>query len=340
MIVFQCPSCNKKLQAAEEHAGKSIACPACKTVAKVPPQADADGTAITTKAVEASAPPTAVTTPEHSRKAKRGEREDEDERRPRRDRDETPKRGFGVGMVLLIVGVVGVSFLCVLGILGALILPAVQKVREAAIRTNAMNNLKQIGVAAHNHHDTFRHFPSQRNQPQPPVMPGVNAPDISWRVSILPFIEQQNIWNQFDKSADWNHANNMPILSMMPKIYVCVSAGQNEQGGETNTFYQYFTGPNTMFPDPLKKVGVADIPDGLSNTILVAQANAAVPWTKAEDMVVPPGNGPLPLPNTHFPVLLGDGSVRMIRRERVTDATLRLLIDPRDGMVLPQNAFD
>lgn len=352
MIVFECPSCKKKLQAAEEHVGKSIACPACKTIAKVPAQPDASANAISAEPVATStAPPpaTAVTTPEQARKQKAGDRdsrdrddddEDEGRGRPRRrDRGDAPKTGLGIGMVLLLVTVVGGSVLCVIGILIALLVPAVSKVREAATRTQTMNHLKMIGLAAHGHHDANRVLPSPRNPPMPPAIPPMKGPDLSWRVTILPFIEQQNVWQQIDKNVDWNHANNMRFLTMMPREYYCLTTEQRFERAEQDSFFQYFTGPNTLFPDPFAKVSMGQVPDGTSNTFLVAQAKTPVPWTKADDIAVTP-NGPLALPNGQFMVLMADGSVRFVHHERVTDATLRLFIDPRDGQALPFNALD
>jgi hypothetical protein len=339
MIVFECPTCQKKLQANDEHVGKSIQCPACKAIAKVPPP-DTPPDAITTEPVATSpAAPTetAVTTPEQVRKSNRDRDDEDEERRPgRRDRGSAPKAGMGMGMVLLLVGVLGGGCLCVGGILVALIVPAIAKVQEAANRTKTLNHLKEIGLAEHNHLDTMRFFPSPRHQPQPPQM---NAADLSWRVSILPFLEQDNLFRQFDKNADWNNPNNQRFLPMMPPQYYCLTTEQKLERNEQNTFFQYFTGPNTVFPDPLQKAGIAQFPDGTSNTILVAQAQNAVPWSKAEDMALMP-NGPLPLPSGQFLVLLADGSVRTMNRTRVPDPTLRLLIDPRDGQVLPGNAFD
>ena len=152
-------------------------------------------------------------------------------------------------------------------------------------------------------------------------------------------MEQQNLWQQIDKNADWNHANNNQFLPRMPRDYYCLTTDQKFERVEQDTFFQYFTGPKTLFTDPLKSVGIAQIPDGTSNTFLMAQAQVAVPWTKAEDMVVPAA-GPLPLPNGRFLVLMADGSVRFVSRDRVPDATLRLFIDPADGQVPPIGVLD
>ena len=94
-------------------------------------------------------------------------------------------RGFTLIELLVVIAIIA--------ILIALLLPAVQQAREAARRTQCRNNLKQIGLALHNYHDTFRLFP-----------PGVirdgqnNSEAWGWTVFILPFLEQANLYNQLD----------------------------------------------------------------------------------------------------------------------------------------------
>jgi hypothetical protein len=188
--------------------------------------------------------------------------------------------------------------------------------------------MKQIALACHSHHDFFKQFPSPQVQP---MQKGMKPPDLSWRVAILPYIEQQNMFNQFDKNSAWDHPNNSPFLNSMPVQYQHVSrpAPNNSQ-----TTFQYFTGPSTMFPDPQSRMTLADITDGSSITFLFAEAQTPVPWSKQADMAVTP-NGPLPLPADQFLAAMADGSVRMVNRRGVNDQTLRLVIDPRDGQQLP-----
>ena len=145
MLTFPCPSCNAKLQVAEEHAGKTVACPECKAKATVP-QTSQPIDAITSALSPASAPaaePTAVTTPENTKSSKRSrkDRDDDDDD----DRDDRPRAGracplgeggIAAGMersmiaMTIIIGVVGVGGCCGGRDLDpALLVPAVQKVR-------------------------------------------------------------------------------------------------------------------------------------------------------------------------------------------------------------------
>ena len=338
MIAFQCPSCKTALQAAEEYAGRMIVCPDCKASAQIPSSSAPVGpveAAIAAAPVMAvlvgPAPATGVTTPEHLAKAKMPAANE-------RRRDEEPisaaAKGMGAGMmILLILGVFGCLGVAVVAILIALLVPAVQKTRDAAARAQTMNNLKQMGLAVHSYHDATKQFPS------PTMDPFGGAPaELSWRVTVLPYLDQANMFNQFVPQRNWDDPLNRPFLQQRPPVYVDVWRDEMNKPGE-DTRFQYFTGPNTLFPEPRSVVSIKDITDGLSNTFLVAEAQTPVPWTKPADMVVAP-NGPLPLPPDQFLVTFADGSVRFIDRRRATDAALRLLIDPRDGQAIPFDVID
>ncbi|WP_020475320.1 DUF1559 domain-containing protein [Zavarzinella formosa] len=104
--------------------------------------------------------------------------------------------------------------IAIIAILIGLLLPAVQKIREAANRMKCSNNLKQLGLAFHNYYSGNERFPAGY----------VNTPAISyWGVQILPFIEQDNVRNNYRFDLAFNHADNQTIVQTPIKILVCPS---------------------------------------------------------------------------------------------------------------------
>jgi len=208
-----------------------------------------------------------------------------------------------------------------------LVLPAVQKVRDAASRMKSQNNLKQIGLAWHNHHDAHGFFPQD-------ITDKNGKPLLSWRVAILPYIEQEALYLQFKRDEPWNSEHNLKLLGMMPKIYE--SPDLPSQPGMT--YYKGFSGPGAVLESGRRIRIIADITDGTSNTIMVMEAGPAVPWTKPEDHPFDPKK-PLPklepLPHgTRTNVVFCDGFVRSLDLKKIGEEKLRLLIQRNDGKLV------
>ena len=170
-----------------------------------------------------------------------------------------------------------------------LLLPAVQKVREAASRSQGSNNLKQIGLAMHNYHDTYNKMPSD-------IYSKDGKPLLSWRVAILPYIEQDQLYRQFKLDEPWDSEHNKKFSAMAIKIYMVPNA-KNPVAGKT--YYQGFVSkkgatPRSLFSeDSTLKSTLVNITDGTSNSIMVAEAAEAVDWAKPADM---PFDAKKPLP--------------------------------------------
>ncbi len=192
------------------------------------------------------------------------------------------------------------------GVLVGLLLPAVQSAREAARRMSSSNNLKQILLAFHNYEATYRNFPAaiQRDEAGQPLL--------SWRVTILPFIDQVELYNEFHLDEPWDSEHNIRLLDRMPTVY----ADPSLPLPPGMTIYQVPTGDGLLF-DPSEAVRFHLVRDGLANTIAAFEASAevAVPWTKPADAKIDPTN-PLAAMAKHraggFHVGLADGSVRFI----------------------------
>ncbi len=121
--------------------------------------------------------------------------------------------------------------IAIIAILIALLVPAVQKVREAAARTQCTNNLKQIGLALHNYHDTNKAFPQAYKSlatPDPTAAPGTGTYGAGAFVLILPYIEQTNVYRQIDVNraalSAFNMPPNNPAYSTPIATFLCPSS--------------------------------------------------------------------------------------------------------------------
>jgi prepilin-type processing-associated H-X9-DG protein len=206
----------------------------------------------------------------------------------------------------------------------ALFLPAVQKTREAASRVTSQNNLKQMALAMHNFHDTMGHLPPSA------IVDKEGRALLSWRVAILPYIEQDNLYKQFHLDEPWDSEHNKKLLAQMPKLYA--ATGQKHPAEPFETFYQVFTGKGTMF-EGTQGIKFTDVTDGLSYTLMIVEAADAVPWTKPDDLRYSPDK-PLPKLGGQFPggcnAAFGDGSVKFLSQS-IDEKTLRALITRNGG---------
>ena len=116
------------------------------------------------------------------------------------------RQGFTLVELLVVIAIIGVLI--------GLLLPAVQSAREAARRSSCTNNLKQQGLAFHNHMSTHRAFPSSRP----------NNEEMSWCTPLLDYLEEGNLANLYNKAEDWDHANNVAAGQTVIGAFVCPSA--------------------------------------------------------------------------------------------------------------------
>jgi hypothetical protein len=262
----------------------------------------------------------------------------DDDRDDRDDEYDRPgpsrKRGMGVGMILLIVA--GVLVVCGGLVIGGGIF-AVSGVRESANRMKSSNNLKQIGLAMHNYNDTNGELPSNTYSAD-------GKPLLSWRVHILPYVEQDRLYRQFKLDEPWDSPNNLPLLAQMPPVYARPNVPRS-----TTTYYRGFSSPGAVFerrlvpdqwPRPKKdQLSVAEFTDGTSNTIMVVEAGDPVEWTRPDDLDASPGK-PFPKMGGHewrnglFQALMGDGSVRTLKPD-MPESTLRALVTHSGNDPLP-----
>ncbi|MGM0486601.1 MAG: DUF1559 domain-containing protein [Planctomycetota bacterium] len=216
----------------------------------------------------------------------------------------------------------------------ALLLPAVQASREAARRAQSMNNLKQLGLAMHNYHDTYTGFPAAYNVDKD------GEPLLSWRVHILPFIEQQALYERFHFDEPWDSEHNRKLIAQMPQVY----RSPNSKAEPGKTVYLGNASEDGVHVPPEKEqqsqehptgTRFRDIADGTSNTIMMVEVNDAnaVTWTKPEDFELdeknPLGGGLRGMRPGAFLAAFCDGHVRTIKTS--IDPKLLKALFTRDG---------
>jgi Protein of unknown function (DUF1559) len=193
-------------------------------------------------------------------------------------------------------------------------------------RITSANNLKHVGLGMHGYHDIHSSFPAAAIQDKN------GKALLSWRVAILPFIEEENLYREFKLDEPWDNKHNKKLIAKMPKIYAPPIQGKPAKAN--TTYYQVFTGPDAAFN--LKAAlgpKVTDVKDGVSHTAMVVEAGQAVIWTKPDDVAYD-AKKPLPklggLFKEGFHVITCDGAVRFVGRQAKV-AQLRALITPSGG---------
>jgi Protein of unknown function (DUF1559) len=161
-----------------------------------------------------------------------------------------------------------------LGLMAMCVLPNIES-RTPGRRAQCQNNLRQISIALQNYHDVYKSFP-------PAYVADANGrPMHSWRVLILPFLEQQSLYDVYRFDEPWNGPNNRQLASTALKIFECPADGNHGKG---QTSYVAVVGPGTAWPGT-KRIDVADIKDGLSNTVLVVEVhNSGIHWMEPRDL--------------------------------------------------------
>lgn len=215
----------------------------------------------------------------------------------------------------------------------ALLLPAVQAAREAARRTQSTNNLRQIGLAMNNFAAAYQWFPAAAGCDKE------GKPLLSWRVYILPFVEQQELYNSFKLDEPWDSEHNKALIARMPIVYHNPNL---PQAGEGKTNYLAVVGEKAAIRAK-QGTAMADITDGTSNTIMVVEASPdrAVIWTKPDDFSPDETNPSAGLGGTRpgiFLALFADGAVQALSLAN-DPATLKALFTRNGGEVIAPGAI-
>ena len=234
-IDFTCPHCGHRTQVLDEFAGQSGPCSSCGKIVNVPGP--------TAGVYEAPA---------------------------RSSRGPTT-----VIVIVAAVGAVVVGLIAVIGILIALLLPAISAARGAARRAQCLNNLKQISLAMESYNAQYGCFP-------PAYTPDENGqPMHSWRVLLLPYLGENMLYEQYNFDEPWNGPNNRLLTDRMPNVYRCPS---EVDADSSESSYVMIVGPGTISDGP-SSTRDAQITDGLSNTIMFVEiCDAGFDWLRPQDL--------------------------------------------------------
>jgi len=198
--------------------------------------------------------------------------------------------------------------------------------RQTTQRMQTSNNLKQIVMAMHQYYDVYAHF-------VPAAIRDANGkPLLSWRVSILPYIGQQELYDQFKLNEPWDSEHNQQLLAKMPQSFAD-PWGEPLPAGMTNYRLPVISGSVWSTEEPL---GFKDVTDGTSNTIWIVRGpkSAAVEWTNPEPWKLDEDNLKAAIFGDAEIAIVGyiDGSIRTIQATN-SEENLRYALQYADGTI-------
>jgi len=170
---------------------------------------------------------------------------------------------FAAGLVIA-----GIAVFC--------LMPTTYHPPSASRRSQCRYQLMQIGIALHNYHDAYGTFPPAY------IADAQGRPMHSWRVLILPYVEEKSLYDRYDFSEPWDGPNNSKLAAEIPRIYRCPS--DTRSISSTDTSYLAVVGDGTIWKGA-KAVSLADVKDGSSNTLLVVESHGAgINWMEPRDL--------------------------------------------------------
>jgi len=232
------------------------------------------------------------------------------------------RTGNGKTILIVLLSVFGVLFLLCAGLVTFIVVPAVGQAQKAAMRQMSINQLKAIGLALHNYHDT------QLCLPRAYIAEEDGKRRTSWRASIAPYMVERHEIVDFNYSEPWDHPANMTAAKNYSESFASPYVSQ-----EGMTTYKALVGPATAISDDSFH-RFRDMIDGTSNTLIaVEDVNNPVPWNEPVDLtpdqfleIYRAGN----TPSGGILVLIADGSVRFL--EFGHEEEVKKLIYMNDGM--------
>lgn len=247
------------------------------------------------------------------------------------------RKGQGLAIAGIVMSSLGLVTSTVV-VLSVLLLPAAQKLHEVAGRIQGQNtkiesqrNLKQLGLAMFFYHDSYGRLP-------PAVVYSRDGkPLYSWRVLVLPYLEQQTLYTRFHLDEAWDSPHNLPLLEEMPKVFADPG---HDAAAPYATHYQVIDGPGAAFDSAARvSMRLVDFTDGTANTLMIVEAESPVPWSKPQDAsyrkgAIPALGGVYP---DGFNAAFADGSVHFIPKS-TSQEIIEALITRAGGEIVPPGA--
>ena len=230
-----------------------------------------------------------------------------------------PGCSFPVALLFTVILLIGGNFL----------LSEIRKARDLGRKPQCKTHLKQLGLALHNYHDEYGCFPPAF------VADELGRPMHSWRVLLLPYLDQAPLYNQYRFDEPWDGPNNRRLADRMEEFFSCpVTPAMRDPSEPCFTSYVAVVGPETAWPGT-NSVSIKDIKDGMANTLLLVEvANSGIQWMEPRDLHVlqmapsinsKAGQGISSRHPGGVYVLLADGAVRF-EEESLSPQTIRALL--------------
>ena len=229
--------------------------------------------------------------------------------------------------------------------LSSTLVPTVEQARRARQRAAASNNARMLMLAFHNYHEVHRAFPPAYSVDKE------GKPLLSWRVHLLPYLDEGELYDEFHLDEPWDSEHNKKLIDKMPEVF----ASQHDGAGKGKTVYlgirlndAVLAAPKTAreLQSAQRGMGVAigNIKDGTSNTIVFVEVapEKAVVWTKPEDLDIDPKNPTQALSSSYGNRILAafaDGSCQFLPRKLPAETWLRLF-QKSDGEAVQWDEID
>lgn len=210
---------------------------------------------------------------------------------------------------------------------------------SGATQTSRMNDFKQVALSLHNYYSAYEHFPPQS------LTSKEGKRLLSWRVLVLPFLEQQELYSKFHLDEPWDSPHNLKVASAIPPVYKMQGKQELDENGVPKTTLLAPLTKNSIFGKPGAPTEFRNVVDGTSNTIWLVEAGSskAVPWTKPADLVI---NTSDPMTSifgdeepADFIASMADGSVHMLKAT-LAKKVINALITMNGGEVIEHSELE